>query len=67
MVEDMSEHKALPTQNTSDRPAAWRERIKADLAAQVEAGGTLYGHCEGGVRNVRITDPDQIARRISPE
>lgn len=26
-----------------DRPDDWSEQIKADLAAQLEVGGTLYG------------------------
>ena len=49
MVEDMSDRKILPPLNKLDRPAAWREQIKVELAAQVEAGGTLYGYREDGV------------------
>ncbi len=34
--------------DVSDRPEDWREQIRADLAAQLEAGGTLYGFQPGG-------------------
>lgn len=32
-----------PPPDCPGRPADWREQIKADLAAQLEAGATLYG------------------------
>ena len=47
------------------RPGDWRERIKADLAAQLEAGGTLYGfrpdgtciaHTRNGTRVIERTN-----------
>ena len=34
---------ASPPPDKPGRPKDWREEIKADLAAQLEAGGTLYG------------------------
>ncbi len=40
--------------------AAWRDRIKADLAAQVEAGGTLYGYRQDGAYVARTKDGDEI-------
>ena len=36
-------HTASPPPDKPGRPKDWREQIKADLAAQLEAGGTLYG------------------------
>ena len=65
MVEDMLEHAAVLTQNSSDRSAAWRERIKADLAAQVEAGGTLYGYREDGAYIARTKSGDRVITRQS--
>ena len=40
--------------------ATWRERVKTDLAEQVEAGGKLYGHREDGAFIVRTKSGDQI-------
>ena len=40
--------------------AAWRDRIKADLAAQVEAGGTLYGYRQDGAYVARTKSGDEI-------
>ncbi len=37
-----------------DWPAGWQDEIKADLAAQLEAGGTLYG--------IRSSDGAYVAR-----
>ena len=48
---------------SSEKPAqqtAWRQRIKADLAAQVEAGGTLYGYCQDGAYIARTKKGDAI-------
>ena len=42
------------------RKAAWRDRIKADLAAQVEAGGTLYGYRRDGAYVARTRSGDEI-------
>ena len=47
----------------SDEPvqqAAWRDRIRADLAAQVEAGGTLYGYRQDGAYVARTKSGDEI-------
>ena len=40
--------------------AAWRDRIKADLAGQVEAGGTLYGYRQDGAYVARTKSGDEI-------
>ena len=40
--------------------SAWRERIKAGLAAQVEAGGKIYGYRRDGAYVVRTKDGDEI-------
>ena len=42
--------------------AAWRDRIRADLAAQVEAGGTLYGYRQDGAYVARTKHGDEIVR-----
>ena len=49
----MSKQASRPP-DPAGRPKDWREQIKADLAAQLEAGGTLYG--------VRRSDGAYIAR-----
>ena len=41
-------------------PKNWREEIKADLAAQVEAGGTLYGFRSDGAYIARTKDGDRV-------
>ena len=49
-----------------DRPGRWkdwRDRIKADLAAQVKAGGTLYGIRPDGTWIARTRDGDRIIKR----
>ncbi len=43
-------------------PRDWREQIKADLAAQVEAGGTLYGVRSDGAYIARTKDGDTELR-----
>ena len=40
--------------------SAWREGVKADLAAQVEAGGRIYGHRRDGAYVVRTKDGDRM-------
>ncbi|MCY4440572.1 MAG: hypothetical protein OXE53_10240 [Deltaproteobacteria bacterium] len=40
--------------------AAWRDRIRADLAAQIEAGGTLYGYRQDGSYVARTKSGDEI-------
>ena len=41
-------------------PKDWRDRIKADLAAQIEAGGTLYGVRSDGAYIARTRDGDRV-------
>ena len=42
------------------RPKDWREQIKADLEAQVEAGGTLYGFLPDGTCIARTRDGERV-------
>ena len=42
------------------RPEDWREQIKADLAAQLEAGGTLYGVRADDAYIARTRDGDRV-------
>ena len=44
-ISHMQERKRTvqPPPDKLGRPGDWREQIKADLAAQLEAGATLYG------------------------
>ena len=48
-------------------PKDWRDRIKADLAAQLEAGGTLYGVRVDGAYVARSRDRDRVLRRHDRE
>ena len=48
------------TQQKSGQAETWRERIKADLAAQVEAGGTLYGYRKDGACVARTRNGDRV-------
>ena len=41
-------------------PKDWREQIKADLAAQLEAGGTLYGVRADGAYIARTKHGDRV-------
>ncbi len=41
-------------------PKNWRDQIKADLAAQVEAGGTLFGFRPDGSYIARSRDGDRV-------
>ena len=41
-------------------PDDWRDQIKADLAAQLEAGGTLYGIRSDGAYIARTKDGDRV-------
>ena len=52
-----------PPPDVPGRPKDWREQIKADLAAQVEAGGTLYGIRPDGTWIARTKDGDRVTRR----
>ncbi len=38
----------------------WRDRIKADLAAQLEAGGTLYGVRSDGAYTAQTKDGKRV-------
>ncbi|MCY4541512.1 MAG: hypothetical protein OXB95_03835 [Rhodobacteraceae bacterium] len=40
----------------------WRDQIKADLAAQLAAGGTLYGVRSDGAYIARTKDGDRVIR-----
>ena len=40
--------------------SAWRARVKAGLAAQLEAGGQIYGRRRDGAYVVRTKNGDQI-------
>ena len=44
------------------RPKDWQDQIKADLAAQLEAGGTLYGIRSDGAFIARTKDGDRIIK-----
>ena len=44
------------------RRDAWRDRVRADLAAQVEAGGTLYGFRKDGAYIARTKNGDRIIK-----
>ena len=41
-------------------PKDWREEIKADLAAQLERGGTLYGVRSDGAYVARTKHGDRV-------
>ncbi len=55
-----------PLPDTPGRPADWQQQIKADLAAQLAAGGTLYGVRTDGVYIARTQAGDRILRRPGP-
>ena len=67
MVGDMSEHWTPygPPPDIPGRPKDWREQIKAHLAAQVEAGGTLYGVRWDGAYIARTKEGDRVL--VAPE
>ena len=46
-----------------ERPEDWRERIKADLATQPEAGGTLCGYRPDGTCIARTRDGTRVLER----
>ena len=66
MVSAMHKDKA-PSSRVPGGPRHWREEIKADLAAQVEAGGTLYGFKPDGTWIARTRDGDRVIRRPDRE
>ena len=51
---------AAPPPDIPGFPKDWREQIKADLAAQLEAGGTLYGVRSDGAYIARTKDGDRV-------
>jgi len=52
---ERTEPSETPVQQT-----AWRDRIKADLAAQIQAGGTLYGYRQDGAYIARTKSGDEV-------
>ena len=65
MVGGMSKrrHAPAPPPDIPGRPKDWREQIKADLAAQIEAGGTLYGVRSDGAYIARTKQGDRVLKR----
>ncbi len=62
MISFMNEYRkltALPP-DIPGFPKNWREQIEADLAAQLEAGGTLYGVRADGAYIARTRDGDRV-------
>lgn len=61
----------MPTQKkipaAPDHSEAWRERIKEDLAAQLEAGGTLYGRRKDGAYVARTKAGDRVITPPKPD
>ncbi len=62
MVGGMSEYRKTAAQppDIPGFPKDWREQIKADLAAQLEAGGTLYGVRSDGAYIARTKEGDRV-------
>lgn len=61
MVGGMNETRHAPQPpDIPGRPKDWRDQIKADLAAQVEAGGTLYGVRSDGAYIARTKQGDRV-------
>ena len=52
-----------PPPDMPGRRKDWRDRIRADLAAQVEAGGTLFGIQPDGTWIARTRDGDRVIKR----
>ncbi len=61
----MRDQKPTPTPmpDVSGRPDDRREQIKADHAAQLEAGGTLYGFRPAGTCIARTRDVSRVVKR----
>ncbi|MXZ81572.1 MAG: hypothetical protein F4Z15_09535 [Gammaproteobacteria bacterium] len=58
-------HKRLKTAEPPDIPGFpkdWRDKIKADLADQLAAGGTLYGIRSDGAYIARTRDGDRVIK-----
>ena len=60
---DAQEHKKATTPIKPIQREGWRDRIQADLAAQIEAAGTLYGYRNDGVYVARTKRGDRIIRQ----
>ncbi len=56
-----------PMPDFPGRPEDWREQISADLGAQLEAGGTLYGFRPDGTCVARTRDGTRILKRPGPQ
>ena len=69
MLGTMSTHEVTvgPEPKIPGFPKDWRDQIKADLAAQLEAGGTLYGVRADGAYVARTRDGDTVLRRPERE
>ena len=53
---------AAPIPYVPGRAEDWREEVKADLAAQLEAGATLYGFRPDGAYIARTKHGDRAIR-----
>ncbi len=62
-MDDTGKHKETAPPDVPGRPKEWRDQIKADLAAQAEAGATLYGIRPDGTWIARTKDGDRVIRR----
>lgn len=64
MVDGMGENKnaSVPAEKTG-RPKDWRDQIKTDPAARVEAGATLYGIRSDGAYIARTKAGDRVVPR----
>lgn len=61
MVGDMSEHgKTTTPPEIPGFPKGWRDEIKADLKAQLQAGGTLYGVRLDGAYVARTKNGERV-------
>ena len=53
---------AVPPPDIPGFPKDWRDQIRADLADQLAAGGTLYGVRSDGAYIARTRDGDRVLR-----
>lgn len=61
MLRDVPERKNLVvTQKKPGQAETWRERITADLAARIEAGGTLHGCRKDGACVARTRNGERV-------
>ena len=61
-MDNMPKHKKStePPSGIPELPEGWRDQIKADLEAQLEAGGTLYGIRADGAYIARTKEGDRV-------